>query len=201
MDCSHYAGQLFYLTQVSVSLLYIPLVILSYADVSVFVVCSTLLFYLTQVSSSLLYVPQAKAIKYEQALGKINEAFGSIAEFRREVSELTPKHKAATDSVHTLVEFVEQQKQDYIQVVNHITVYYREHGLCGLLASSVVCVCVCVCALTCMLAWMCMHARTGLHVLTCALFLLLSVSLSLSVCVCLCVAIVFLFGLLVGLTS
>ena len=92
-------------------------VILSYAGVSVFVVCSTLLLYLTQVSLSLLYVPQAKAIKYEQALGKINEAFGSIAEFRREVSELTPKHKAATDSVHTLVEFVEQQKQDYIQVM------------------------------------------------------------------------------------
>ena len=92
-------------------------VTLSYAGVSVFVVCSTLLFCLTQVSASLLYVPQAKAIKYEQALGKINEAFGSIAEFRREVSELTPKHKAATDSVHTLVEFVEQQKQDYIQVM------------------------------------------------------------------------------------
>ena len=92
-------------------------VTVSYAGVSVFVVCSTLLLCLTQVSLSLLYVPQAKAIKYEQALGKINEAFGSIAEFRREVSELTPKHKAATDSVHTLVEFVEQQKQDYIQVM------------------------------------------------------------------------------------
>ena len=117
---------------VSVFVVYSP-VILSYAGVSVFVVYSPcysilhrcqclccifpLLFCLTQVSASLLYVPQAKAIKYEQALGKINEAFGSIAEFRREVSELTPKHKAATDSVHTLVEFVEQQKQDYIQVM------------------------------------------------------------------------------------
>ncbi|XP_076466624.1 dynein heavy chain domain-containing protein 1-like isoform X2 [Babylonia areolata] len=63
-------------------------------------------------------IEQAKAVKYEQALGKINEAFGSISDFRREVSDLTPRHKSATDNVHSLVEFVEQQKQDYIQALD-----------------------------------------------------------------------------------
>ncbi|XP_070211333.1 dynein heavy chain domain-containing protein 1-like isoform X3 [Littorina saxatilis] len=63
-------------------------------------------------------VEKVKSIKYEQALGKIDEAFGSIEEYRREVSHLTPRHKAATDNVRTLVEFVEQQKHDYIQALD-----------------------------------------------------------------------------------
>ncbi|KAL8594105.1 hypothetical protein ACOMHN_000817 [Nucella lapillus] len=67
-------------------------------------------------------IEQVKAVKYEQALGKINEAFGSISDFRREVSDLTPRHKAATETVHSLVECVEQQKQDYIQALDECKV-------------------------------------------------------------------------------
>ncbi|XP_052798483.1 dynein heavy chain domain-containing protein 1-like isoform X5 [Mya arenaria] len=52
--------------------------------------------------------------KHEQALGKVNEAFGSIDDFRREVSNLSPQHKAATEEIKGLVEQVEAQKQDYI---------------------------------------------------------------------------------------
>lgn len=61
---------------------------------------------------------QEKATKYEKALGKINEAFGSIAEYRQEVSDLAPRHKTANDTVRSLVEDVEKQKQVYIQVTS-----------------------------------------------------------------------------------
>ena len=46
----------------------------------------------------------------------MNEAFGSISEFKREVSDLSPQHKKATDEIKDLVEQVEAQKQDYIVV-------------------------------------------------------------------------------------
>lgn len=46
----------------------------------------------------------------------MNEAFGSIDEFKREVSDLSPKHKDAVDKIKDLVEQVEAQKQDYIVV-------------------------------------------------------------------------------------
>jgi len=48
----------------------------------------------------------------------VNEAFGSISEFRREVSDLSPQHKAATDEIKDLVEQVEAQKLEYIGVNN-----------------------------------------------------------------------------------
>ena len=48
----------------------------------------------------------------------MNEAFGSISEFRREVSDLSPQHKAATDEIKDLVEQVEAQKLEYIGVNN-----------------------------------------------------------------------------------
>ena len=46
----------------------------------------------------------------------MNEAFGSISEFKREVSELMPKHKAAMAEIKELVQQVEEQKQQYIEV-------------------------------------------------------------------------------------
>ncbi|XP_062587861.1 dynein heavy chain domain-containing protein 1-like, partial [Saccostrea cucullata] len=56
--------------------------------------------------------------KHEQTLGKVNEAFGSISEFKREVSELMPKHKAAMAEIKELVEQVEEQKLQYIQALD-----------------------------------------------------------------------------------
>ena len=47
----------------------------------------------------------------------MNEAFGSINEFKREVSDLSPQHKEASDEIKALVEEVEAQKQDYIEVI------------------------------------------------------------------------------------
>ena len=61
---------------------------------------------------------QSNIHKHERALGKVNEAFGSISEFRREVSDLSPQHKAATDEIKDLVEQVEAQKLEYIGVNN-----------------------------------------------------------------------------------
>ncbi|XP_056008158.1 dynein heavy chain domain-containing protein 1-like [Ostrea edulis] len=55
--------------------------------------------------------------KHEQTLGKVNEAFGSISELKREVSELMPKHKAAMAEIKELVQQVEEQKQQYIQAL------------------------------------------------------------------------------------
>jgi len=54
--------------------------------------------------------------KHEQALYKVNEAFGSINEFKRQVSDLTPQHKAALDEIRDLVDQVEEHKLDYIEV-------------------------------------------------------------------------------------
>jgi hypothetical protein len=46
----------------------------------------------------------------------VNEAFGSINEYKREVSDLTPQYKAATDEIKDLVARVEDQKEQYIAV-------------------------------------------------------------------------------------
>ena len=59
---------------------------------------------------------QAKGKKFEQALDKIDEAFDSIAEFRREVSDLMPQHRSANGTIRDLVTMVERYKQDYIVV-------------------------------------------------------------------------------------
>ncbi|XP_025095393.1 dynein heavy chain domain-containing protein 1-like isoform X2 [Pomacea canaliculata] len=67
------------------------------------------------ISAYIVKKEKEKATKYEKALGKINEAFGSIAEYRQEVSDLAPRHKTANDTVRSLVEDVEKQKQVYIQ--------------------------------------------------------------------------------------
>uniref|UniRef100_A0A8W8M9M4 AAA+ ATPase domain-containing protein n=1 Tax=Magallana gigas TaxID=29159 RepID=A0A8W8M9M4_MAGGI len=56
--------------------------------------------------------------KHEQTLGKVNEAFGSISEFKREVSDLMPKHKAAMAEIKELVQQVEEQKQQYIEALD-----------------------------------------------------------------------------------
>ncbi|KAJ8313861.1 hypothetical protein KUTeg_008422 [Tegillarca granosa] len=53
--------------------------------------------------------------KHEQALSKVNEAFGSIAEFRREVSDLTPQHQSAVEEIKDLVAQVEDYKIKYIE--------------------------------------------------------------------------------------
>ncbi|KAH3716365.1 hypothetical protein DPMN_059086 [Dreissena polymorpha] len=56
--------------------------------------------------------------KHERALAKVNEAFGSIDDFRREVSNLSPQHKAATEEIKGLVQEVEAQKQEYIAALD-----------------------------------------------------------------------------------
>ncbi|XP_069111191.1 dynein heavy chain domain-containing protein 1-like isoform X1 [Argopecten irradians] len=53
--------------------------------------------------------------KHEQALSKVNEAFGSINQFKRQVSALTPQHKAAMDEIKELVEQVEEHREQYIE--------------------------------------------------------------------------------------
>ncbi|GFO14602.1 dynein heavy chain, partial [Plakobranchus ocellatus] len=66
------------------------------------------------VSAYLAQTEQAKGKKFEQALDKIDEAFDSIAEFRREVSDLMPQHRSANGTIRDLVTMVERYKQDYI---------------------------------------------------------------------------------------
>ncbi|KAK6166840.1 hypothetical protein SNE40_023452 [Patella caerulea] len=62
-------------------------------------------------------VEKIKRKKYEAALCKIDEAFGSIAHYKKEVSCLAPKHKNSIETIHYLVEKVETQKQEYIQAL------------------------------------------------------------------------------------
>lgn len=59
---------------------------------------------------------QAKMEKHEAGLAKMNVAFDSIASFRREVSDLVPKHRAALAEVKDHVDFVEIQREEYIKV-------------------------------------------------------------------------------------
>ena len=59
---------------------------------------------------------QENIVKHEQALSKVNEAYDSINEYKRQVSELTPKHKSAIDEIKQLVWEVEEHKQQYIEV-------------------------------------------------------------------------------------
>ena len=66
------------------------------------------------VSAFLVQTEKAKGVKFEQALSKIDEAFDSIAEFKREVSELEPRQKAANAEIKELVTQVETYKQEYI---------------------------------------------------------------------------------------
>ena len=54
--------------------------------------------------------------KYEVVLARIAKAYESITEYKREVSELVPRHQAALERVKELVDNVETQREDYIQV-------------------------------------------------------------------------------------
>ena len=56
---------------------------------------------------------QGKGVKFEQALAKINEAFDSIAEFKKEVSDLEPKQRSANSEIKDLKEIIEGHKQEY----------------------------------------------------------------------------------------
>ena len=59
---------------------------------------------------------QSKMERYEAALAKVNEAFNSITTYRREVSNLVPKHQGALSVVREHVQFVEVQREEYISV-------------------------------------------------------------------------------------
>lgn len=59
---------------------------------------------------------QIKYKKYESTLGKMNEAFDTISEYKREVSDLVPRHQRALSIVKEHVETVEIQREQYIQV-------------------------------------------------------------------------------------
>ncbi|CAL1542045.1 unnamed protein product [Lymnaea stagnalis] len=74
------------------------------------------------VTAFLVKTEKAKGSKYEQALDKINEAFGSIAEFKKEVSGLMPQHTSAAGQISDLVSQVETYKQDYIKALEQCKV-------------------------------------------------------------------------------
>ncbi|XP_035825634.1 dynein heavy chain domain-containing protein 1 [Aplysia californica] len=66
------------------------------------------------VAAFLVKTEKGKGVKFEQALSKIDEAFGSIAEFKKEVSDLMPRQKSANSEIRDLVTQVETHKQEYI---------------------------------------------------------------------------------------
>ena len=55
-------------------------------------------------------------MKFEEGLTRINEAFSSIASYRREVSELAPEQRQSQSLVTEHVQNVELQREDYIKV-------------------------------------------------------------------------------------
>ena len=89
---------------------------------------------------------QSKIFKFESSLGKVNEAYDSIASYKREVSNLFPRHQKALAKVKEHVECVEVQREQYKQVR-----YGRLISLCLML----ICVCVCVRAHVCVHAYIC----------------------------------------------
>ena len=62
------------------------------------------------------YSFKANIVKHEAALEKINEAYTSITQYKREVSNLVPRHQEAQAAVKDHVNFVEIQREEYIQV-------------------------------------------------------------------------------------
>ncbi|KAH9487912.1 hypothetical protein Btru_067436 [Bulinus truncatus] len=74
------------------------------------------------VSAFLAKTEKAKGKKYDQALNKINEAFGSIADYQKEVSGLMPQHLSAARQVTDLVAQVEDFKQNYIKALEQCKV-------------------------------------------------------------------------------
>ena len=54
--------------------------------------------------------------KSDSALSRLNTAFSSINLYRREVSDLVPKHANAVSKVKNHVSTVEDERQQYIEV-------------------------------------------------------------------------------------
>ncbi len=54
--------------------------------------------------------------RYEAGLARVNEAFDSTSEYKREVSELAPQLQQALAIVQEHVDFVEVQREEYIKV-------------------------------------------------------------------------------------
>ena len=61
---------------------------------------------------------QTKYHRYNTSLTKVTDAFETITEYKREVSDLVPRHQKALDMVKEHVGFVEAQRGQYIQVSN-----------------------------------------------------------------------------------
>ncbi|KAK7008742.1 dynein heavy chain domain-containing protein 1, partial [Biomphalaria glabrata] len=86
------------------------------------------------IAAFLVKTERAKGKKYEQALNKINEAFGSIADYRNEVSDLVPQQVSAARQVTDLVAQVESSKQNYIKALEQCkiqeeTIYQLQNPL------------------------------------------------------------------------
>ncbi|XP_041366047.1 dynein-1-beta heavy chain, flagellar inner arm I1 complex-like isoform X2 [Gigantopelta aegis] len=59
----------------------------------------------------------ANVAKYEGALCKIDEAFGSIASYRREIDNLNPQLRQAQETIRALIVEVEERKKQYIEAL------------------------------------------------------------------------------------
>ena len=57
---------------------------------------------------------QGNVAKYEGALYKIDEAFGSIASYKQEIDALNPQLRQAQETIRALVLEVEERKKQYI---------------------------------------------------------------------------------------
>ncbi|CAG5130196.1 unnamed protein product, partial [Candidula unifasciata] len=67
------------------------------------------------IAAFLAQTEKAKGGKFEKALAKIDEAFGSIAEYKRKVSDLVPQSSSAGGVINDLVTQVDNLKQSYRQ--------------------------------------------------------------------------------------
>ena len=65
---------------------------------------------------TVLLMFQDKIIKFNHGLAKMNAAFDSIADYKKEVSDLVPEKKTCITQVQEHIENVEKQRQDYILV-------------------------------------------------------------------------------------
>ncbi len=63
---------------------------------------------------------QANIQKYSGCLARVTEAFDTISAWKREVSDLGPRHARALSVVKEYVDSVEQQRLDYIAVIRDL---------------------------------------------------------------------------------
>ena len=64
---------------------------------------------------------QCELARLEIALGRMDEAFESIAQYEEEVAELLPRLRSAQTQVQNYIQQVDKYKQEYVEVCGTVS--------------------------------------------------------------------------------